>query len=378
MSQMTESPHNTSAKRINRILLVTIVAVSAGTASAIGLQSMGKCEVVGYLKVDQKIISAEEEALISDVFVREGQLVEAGQPLAKVQNRQLAQRIDEQQTIVAGLKSRFDQLNAKFDLEMAWRNREIDQEIFQAEIDASEYLREKYTSEMQSIAWRDMLDSYGGIASTDDSIGLYRELMTSGESLPDDFLITVMLRQGAAQNAVEVYQAQVELCNRRLQRLKQTKETLPDTLQTSLGLTELQREYDIAADKLKRLQATPAEYDVKAEQNCRILEISAKQGTDLTPEQKLMVVLPDETRHIEAYIPSSKIHRFPEGQAVTVRFAGNVQRQGRIVHVPLLTSREFQGSLTKLTDPHIIVRIAPEGALWPDVPFGSQVKVLAR
>jgi multidrug resistance efflux pump len=368
-SRLSRPPVSGSGPRGLWLLLpVTALASLAGMGTVALLQTVRYERFPGHLQAAEVTLSAPRDARLNRIVAEAGGSVASGAPVFELVDEQLDSDIEQQQGLLAALDKEVAQVEAKLLVELQERRRVLRQELFETKLKSAAFLRQKFSSEVEQLAWKQVVEDMDETAGGSGS--LVRATGFSSNDRESD-RVAALLKQEAATNAQEVSSAQAEICDQRMAELSAIERELPEQLRRSMGLEVLAQRQSEAKTRLERLTTRKGELSVPAPATGTVGVYQARVG-DHIPAHAPIVQLFDEDRpHVVVDVPSDRIAEFQPGKSLKLVFPGNREASGRIEAIPPQTSRTG-------TDGRAVVSVlvVPRGKLWPVVPFGSRVEAL--
>jgi multidrug resistance efflux pump len=140
----------------------------------------------------------------------------------------------------------------------------------------------------------------------------------------------------------------------------------------SAGVDVLHAQLTQAKRDLNHIQAERTQLEIKSPAIGRIGVMRIAAGSPVNPGGAIVDILDDIQREVVVLAPSEKILLFRRGEKVSVTFAGQEEREGRIVKIaPQAQTRTDEVG----SEAFVEVRIQQVGEIWPEVPAGSRVSV---
>lgn len=359
------------------LLVVCALTLSVGVLSVLKLEQSYQMPYVATLQATKTVLRAPHAGVIESSKIHEGTQVVPGMVVMKISDSDLSSQIATKEQEVEKLESLYAQSRAKVEMEIAWRTKSVDQEIFTARIDKSNQIHKLYFAEMQQVAWTDYLKTKTQVATTNYSPEVMKSIIDIKQN-PDDTYINAMLQQGAAENDAAVYQAQVEMCKKRIEELTGVKNSIPEQLRIAEGLELAESNRNRARKELEELETLREELLVASQSHGKLGAVRNRVGDYVQKGETVAELWDYAKNYLETYIPSSDAHKFEVGQKIKLQFPGNKTAYGLVAHIPLQTIPASQLPLRSgISDEDSIVpiRIEPVDSIWPTVPLGSKVRV---
>ena len=345
--------------------VILCVAFAGSLVLSICLDGGRPQTVTGTLQAPQTQVLASRPVTLSEHLVQELELVRQGQEVARVADETRQAAIRSQQQLCEALQAEFDQVQAQTDLELAWRIKELEAEILQQQLLSADLLKRQFNSQLMYHAWKKVSQSdQKHFHRSADQLLVPILFEESATVAPTPF--QALLEHQTARNAAEVSAVQIEICDQRIDRLKRLRGELPDKVRSAAEIDRVQARLDLARTKLEQLQASQIEDHVVAQGFGTVIQRHGQPGVCLQAGDPVVTLLDRHRCFVAVDVPSEFVGRFEENGSVRLRFAGDLEREGRVSHVPLRTS---PGQTT------VRVQIEPAGLLWPQVPVGSEIQV---
>ncbi len=383
VSVTTNSPSETpltnatpSRSSTGRGWLICLLALVAGIGVDRLIHRRSIPEFPAYLQSRVCTVTADCDATVVGIDVAEGDHVSAGTPLISLKDRSLERRITEQRQTLALLESELQQAMARAELELLVRLREIDEEVMQADLQASNFLREQFACELEHSMLADVISDGSMAAIWNDSDPVFRSTVL-GDRVPESEQVQTVLRMELMANSAEVLAAQVEMCDHRRDSLEHLKADLPSMVQRSVGVQTIETRISEVRSQLEDLETESVRLSAQATAFGIVGLFRVGEGAVVTPGTPLVDILDDERRFLVAHVSSRYISEFTKGDVVDLVFPGGQRLQGVVERIAPQAQIETLDPRTS-DDSIVLVDIAPSGRVWPTVPIGSQVKVLVQ
>src|SRR6266446_4327412 len=91
-------------------------------------------------------VAAVRDAQIAEILVTPGSLVTAGQPLVRLQDAAFEQRLDAKKREIESLEIELAQNQARLEVELEWRRKNVMERIFDARLRSLQALRHEIRS----------------------------------------------------------------------------------------------------------------------------------------------------------------------------------------------------------------------------------------
>ena len=339
----------------NRAILLTALALAAGIAATFWFERLRYERFPGYLQAHSRSVSAPRDARISEILVKPGTVVSAGQPLVRLQNSGLDQRLEAKQREIESLELELAQSQARLEVELEWRRKNILERIFDAKLKCAQALRHEIESPLEFNASRiGTWDAPAAVLSVRKHPLIERTL---GETDP-----------------TQTTDSEIRICLNHIQELERMNQDLPEKVSRSMGVDLVQSRLAHAQAELARLEAQKRELTLVAELSGTVGVFRKNAGEHLSASEPIVQLLDEEQPYLLLQVPSRRISDFPPGTIVELRFPGGQKGKGRISEIPPQTS-PVSGENGMIVETVITVHVEPVGTLWPSLPFGSAVEV---
>lgn len=367
--QVQKNPHERQSSFGLRAIIILVAALVGGISCAQWMRSIRVETYVGSLQAPKTVITAKNNAIIQEIYVKEGQIVSSGDIVVALFDHDLDQNWKAKQQELVALESQLEQSKAKTEVELALRNKEIDSEVFNAKLKSSQYLKEQYIHQITNLAWQDFLQDYNSVSSNGSTEEVFRSLVYESR-LPDENRITAMLRQESARNSAEVFSARVKLCEEQMAELKAIQKKLPNQIRLAMGVEVMMNRLAQVNSELKQLESERDALQLKAGGYGMVGLFEKEVGDPVQNGASIVELFDKEHPFLVVEVPSRKICLFKKGTEVKISFSGNVKGNGVVQRI---SEQAIQKSGS--SESVILVYIEPAGRLWPDLPIGSTIDV---
>ncbi len=356
-----------------RVILFGVLALASGIGLVGFAHGRAPAEYAGHLQVQRMPVVAQTAGVVTTLLSHEGEAIHIGDPLLTISNADIAAQRTQQQQRVTTLSIELEQALARAELELDWRFKELNQDIFTTHLQSTELLEEKYRHEMEKVALGDLLSS--------DSVALWTQEDTVFDSLvlqdyhKDEGRLNTVLRLEAASNSADVCSAQVDLCDQQLRWLEELKESLPTRVQQSFGVPLAEAQLKQAQAELNRLEAV-SDHEIVDSSAIGTVGVFRHHVGDFVNRGDVLVEILDHARQsLSVEVPSANVDGFQVGGTVTLIFPGNQRRIGRVAQIAPQTVPVERN--TMMATPSLIgLEVEPAGMVWPAAPVGTEIKVL--
>lgn len=365
-------PEPSRSLQRRRFAIMLVLAISAGTGLAWYLELAGLRAFASSLEARTTVVTANRAARIQDVAVKTGQTVVPGDALFQLIDGQLADRLEAKRRELAQSEIELGRSKAVAEVEMTWRRRDVQAEIFETQLKIATLSQDKLNKQVEQIAWKDHLTNVESSieSSNNDENSPFRSISMTLRS-PDERRLQAMLREDAAAAAVEAIATQVALCEQRLKKLESLEKEIESKIKASSGVDLAEARLASIKQELMTLEGEVKELAVISPAYGTIGEVKLQSGDRVSGGGMLVEILDNERRHVVAQIPSSAAAKLKTGSTVTLVFPPEQRRIGIIASIPPQAT-----STTADSESCLSVKIEPAGKLWPKFAVGSSVKVL--
>ncbi len=353
-----------------RSILLIMLAFGLGYTITRVLELSHSTPVTGHLYSKSTAVYATETGVIQKFLTRTGELADETSSLCVIQNITLTKQLKEQTKRVLKLKQNLKVASAKSEIELAWRNKSLENEILQTRLNAANYLQEKYNQQIEKYAWKKYLNRPRPVSHLKKPDEIFRT--DNGIHDLDRFLIRAQLEQESAQNAEEVTTVQLRLCEKRLDSLKKLKKELPQKLSDSFGITTIQNNLSNEEKKLAALKQREIKQDIKANAYGIVGPMYHSSGETINKGEKLLDIYHMDHLFIKASFPSLMATKVQNGTEVRLYFPNGEKRKGRIKHKSFIAAKDASNSSGA---PEVEIIVEPFGKNWPEVAFGTAIQI---
>ncbi len=368
------SPAKTISSR-RRLLMLCAASLAAGIGVAKWLDVRGSISYGGALQSRTTSITAERTARIQEIMLVPGQRVVPGDKLLQLSDDRLASQIIQKQRELVELEAELKQARATADVELEWRKRELNGEIFQTQLKVSSVTQEQTAKQVEQLAWQDhlkgMQQNRVGPDLAEAELPVKSIILDS--PFADERKLQAILREDAAAIAAEALTAQIALCEQQLDRLRNLEKDLPEKVRVSAGVDLIETRITGAREELAALEKQRDALTVISPAHGIIGTIHHRPGDLVSAGSAIVELLDDERRHLVACIPTSAATKLRSGTKVELMFPGRQNRIGLVAAIPPHAIPADQRSSS--ADSQVEVKIEPAGKLWPKLPVGSRVQV---
>lgn len=364
----------TSSIKKRRVALLICLAISAGTGLVRFLEQNGSQSFTGSLRAKTTVVSTNRSARIHQISVKTGQSVVAGEPLIQLIDPQLELRQSSKRREIAEFEAEVARAKATAEVELAWRRRDLQAEIFETQLKMATLSQDKLNKQVEEIAWKERLTSGDfGTTSNLPEMDLPFRPISMEIHLPDDRRMQAILREDAAAAAAETLAIQITLCEQRLKKLQALDQELEVKIRASSGIDVAETRLKTTMQELDAFENQAKELAVTSPTFGTVGEVKLQSGDLVTSGATLVEILDETQPHIIAQIPAGVASRLQPGSRMILVFPMNERRLGIVSTIPPQASVN-----PNLSESFVAVKIEPSGKLWPRLAFGSSVKVLTQ
>ncbi|MDG2391354.1 MAG: HlyD family efflux transporter periplasmic adaptor subunit [Planctomycetaceae bacterium] len=349
------------------MIVVCLVSFFSSLGMTNSLDSSSELVWMGRLETVTEVVRAPLDSKIISLALNSGDAVDAGQQILNLDSSTLNRQIEIQQEKIRQLELELQQVEAKANVELSWRWKEIDDDIYGNKLKSADLLKEKYLADFSNVAWSELLSSQSPVQTV--AAGGIRPFVHD-LSVPDEVRIRAMLQQEAANNASEVYSAQMELLEKRLAELKSIRADLTEQVRNAQGIPLLQHRLKLARTEGDQLEKLRAQSEIVSPTYGIVGVFRASVGKNVRAGEPLVEILDRTQEYVTIMVRSRDLPKFQFGKEVAVIFPGEIKRQGLVSEIPpqIAEIREDGQSYSEL-------KITPTDKSWPNLPFGSNVEI---
>ena len=354
-----------------RTVLLSVTALLAGWGTTLWLNSDNSIVYVGRLHAKSTSAVATHDGRIRERLVREAEIVESGATLAVLDDEGLLRQLTDQRRRMNRLKTELEQARADADVDLAWRTKQIETEMHELKLKTADYLKQQLAADVEGLVW----GAFGNQSSVSITLTSADVVFSSPERLQDKSRISEVLKEEAIRNASEVFAAQIELCDHRLNQLQELKARLPEKIQRAAGVVSLENQLAEADGELNRLETAPRQRPLTAAAYGTVGVFRKRVGDSVAVGEMIVELLDEARRFLIVDVPSRDLSHFSNNGKVTLLFPGGEKRTGRVREIPPQAAATTFKKPTGADDALVPIVIDPAGKLWPRVPIGSTVDV---
>jgi multidrug resistance efflux pump len=382
----SERSHTTLPASLLRTAVVLALSLLLGVLFVQWLQLRDVRTFSGNVFAQTATIQATRDAEIAEIFVKGGDVVESQQDIVILQDNSLKRLVTEKRREVETLARELDNAIAKSEMDLKWRRHELDREILENRLIASNRFQSTSLKTVQSPFGEDRFKevSHRRFASdADEYINVrfrqrdYKPLLyfrPGNEG--DDAVKSVIVRRIAPpvekQESVDALERR-RLCEARIRELEKMKDGMALRIRQATGVDLCETKHAHALAELEEFAQQATEFTLKTTRSGVVTRVLQVVGSRVRKGEPIVQIMDPRMRHIVVKVPAHEVARFEEGNEVDVIFAGHHKRTARVERIPV----EVAGA-TNAGEPALSVTIVPAGRLWPAVPVGSGVEVRAR
>lgn len=368
----------------------------------------------GVLSADITSIRVPARARLLTAHVKPGDEVFSSTPLLTLEKASHLATINEQERKVKQLQNELRQAEAQSELELAWRSRELERELYDVRAQ-THMIQEVYqdsklpnrTADVQEVpepvvasrqgrtrlasvstsAVQNKVDrprQAGGIlffsgASGKSTIGTgLAEVETDLPPRPVPTLVAQARPRAISEPSVGTIPAPVprtalaENLEARLQRLEALRSILPDQVRQAAGIEHMRSRFQDESARLEEMKQVSRELSITSPGYGVVGQVRFREGDNLPEGEVMLKILHTDRRYVVVYVPTRRVNELQPGSEVSLTFPGGQGYRGAVTDLPMLAE-----TVTSTGESLVAVRIEPVGRLWPHVPIGSQVDVTA-
>ncbi|HID23878.1 MAG TPA: HlyD family efflux transporter periplasmic adaptor subunit [Planctomycetaceae bacterium] len=359
-----------------RVALVGFLSLLSGTGLTLLLDRVQTQTLTGHLQVETVPVRSVCDGRIQQFLAEPGTRLQPGTPLAILHDDTFCEQLAAARQEVADCREKLQRARAQAEIELAWRIKTLDEEVFQAQLQVTACLQRQYQSQFERIAWRDFSDLPELVAGKTDPDDVFRFVTHSAETASDLARLHALLRQEAARNQAEVSQAQLELCEQRLKELQQLKSRLPEKVRRAHGVFQAEARLAEAERRWQELQSRSPARTLTTPSYGTLGNFEKQVGDPVRRGETLVTLLDTDRCYVLVEVPSHMLPRIKTARKVRLEFPGGVDRLGCVRKIsPQATRKPVKHRRGGRADAFVSVRIDPAGRLWPEMPVGTAVRV---
>lgn len=325
----------------------------------------------GILKAEVSRLSAPADGVVEWMDVKPGQIVLPGTELFIIRDTQLEEKIRKAELTLEGFRVDLAAAAAQAELELQQRTAALDSEAFDTELTLTTLLQQQFQNEFESTALGDYLDLFDALVSTEIPAVDLKLLSMPSESQSYDRM-RAMIERSEVENSLEALQTRIDLCESRLKELRGTINGLPTRIEAAHRIPVIRESIDSTTAELEELRSLEAERIVNSP-IYGMAGVLRVQELESVSEGDLLVEIFDRDREfVTVHLPMSLVSTLEADQVVTLHFANDQERHGKIDAIPPQLLTEQGGSTEGTTFP---VKVLSTGKPWPTLPIGSALEV---
>ena len=375
--------------------------------------SRGEQTLHGVLSADITSIRVPTASRLLISHVKPGDEVFSNTPLLTLEKASHLALIQEQERKVDQLQHELRQAEAQSDLELAWRTRELERELFdvQAQTQMIQEVQQHQRSPNRTADAENVPESTpvekrglprlaavsssrvhaertvqprtnepGGLLFFSGASGMTTMgtgLVQSESGLPPRPVPTHLAQSRPVQVSEPVMAATTvaktaisENLEARLQRLESLRAMLPEQVRQAAGIEHMRTRFQESAATLEEMKQVSREVAITSPGYGVVGQVRFRVGDNLPEGEVMLKILHTDRRFVIVYVPTRRVNEMQPGSEVRLLFPGAQKFSGVVTDLPMLAE-----TLTATGESLVAVRIEPTGRLWPHVPIGSQVDV---
>jgi len=375
MPHSPNQPHAVSSKL--RLFIVVAIAGVAGVYATSIFREKEATTYAGYLAAETSVIVADRHAEIQQLHVSEGEEVEPQKLIATLIDLEHSQQVLKLAAALQQNRLQIERAEAQVDIELTWRTRAIETDLHQTQIESAGFFKKQLDLKMEKLVLNKRLPQMRSQNKVRQSA--FTPLLQEVPKTEKERL-NLLLQKEANQNAAEVTEVQLDICEQRIKRLNSLLEKLPAQVERSHNLLSLKSESAKLQKELKQMQRYENTEGVKVRSSAygTIGIIHKSVGEKVTTGEPLAMLLDQQQRYLIVHVPSTEIDRFTsdkkERAKLTLTFSGGMTRTGIVHSIPPQAEKVREGNNAASLQV-VKVRVTPIGKPWPQLPIGSQVDV---
>ncbi|MBI3862078.1 MAG: hypothetical protein HY290_09300 [Planctomycetia bacterium] len=366
----TESPAPKAPVLRRRVVVLSLLSLATGVAVTCWFEQVRYERFSGFLQARSRTVVSVREARVAEILVAPGKIVMAGEPIVRLKDSVFEQDYEAKQRKVESLEIQLSQSQARLEVELEMRRREILDRIFDAKLKAAEVSRKQGHSFPGFGSTKK-----GGWEKSAQSVGRNRPAAGDRHSItPASAVVPAAATTDDA--ASQSPQTELDLCLQHIEELERINRELPEKISRMMGVDLARAHLEHAKAELAQLVTQKRELTLVADASGMVGVFHKDVGDHVAPYEPIVQLLDEEQPYLVMQIPSTRVSDFPPGTLVDLKFPGCAAGKGRVVEIPPQTSSlPVDGAVSETK---IAVHVDPVGRLWPNLPFGSIVEVRRR
>lgn len=316
----------------------------------------------GRLAAHERPVLVEDPGRILELHAVTGDEVRTGMPLLSLEDREARDRLADLREREHALRGEIERTRARIDVELGWRRYEVERAIFETEMKAIGLLAERV--DVLGHSWSNHPDGTSVVTASLDE-----------EAVPLHGPLATLLRNESARSALEIVEAQRELCEQRLAALRELRDSLEQQVTAAHGLAALEAERTEIESESRALADSGAERVIASPGYGTISRLGVTPGAEVEFGDEVVVVVDRARTFIELPVPSGQLERYPAETTVRVEFPGGERRTGTVVSANPERVVRRDESDDPAAETWFLLRVEPTGKLWPDAPLGTTLHV---
>ena len=355
----------------NRFGLLIGLAISAGSGTVCLLDQFAVQSFPASIEAHRTLMTISRAASVKEITAKVGQAISTGDPLFQLVDAQLEDRLASKRREIAEVEAELSRAKATAEVEIAWRRRGIQTEVFEIQLKVAALSQERLNKQVEQIAWKERLSApEPTIVPTLANGSQPFRSVTFDLQIPDDRRLQTMLREDAAAAAAEALETQIALCEQRLKDLATFEKSLEAKIVASSGVEVFEARLNGEKQVLAAIEAQLKELTTSSPSHGTVADVKFQAGDRVPGGSTIMEILDEQQTHVVAQIPSDKASTVHPGTKVTLVFPMNERRTGVVASLPPQTV-----SAVGKTEAMLPVKIEQTGKLWPKLAIGSRVSV---
>jgi multidrug resistance efflux pump len=372
-TQPTEFNPASIRRMQRRVVIAILAAVVLGLTTGLIADRFRYERFSGYLQAQARSVSSDRPVKLARILATENTWVEAGTPLFVLEDSELTRELRVQARSVERLRAELTRAQAAAEVEVAWKRKDLDKDIFETRIQLNEASKQRHIDTLAG----DIYDQEA--RDTDERVipataGAFRVPVTraSIQNAAARYKQTQLrFKRDRARHEASSAAETIVLCQQRLEALERLASSLPDRIAESMGVPVVQSQLDAARDRLSNLEEQHRLLTVTAPCTGLVGVYQYSVGDFVDPHQPIVQLLDEDRPRLVVRIASDRLADFKPGTRLQLRFPGGVHGEGKVHEIPPQTT-PIPGEGTS----DVIADVVPAGRLWPRLPFGSAVQVL--
>jgi len=202
-----------------RTMVISLCAIAIGVGVTRWLDSSSSQTFIATLESHTTLVQAPRAGRIQKILLETGATVQPGDSVLLLEDEMLSHKIAAKHQQVASINTELSQRRASADVDLAWRLKDLNTEILSTRLKIAGYLKVQFNQQLEQHAFHKVPAVNTQVAAFQPSAEIITPLVRE-DAFSNAESIRKLLEHEAIQNAAEVSQVQIELCEERLGEIK--------------------------------------------------------------------------------------------------------------------------------------------------------------